>query len=337
MKRHTLTLVLAACLALPATPALSKVDFNVSPVIARQFGYTEYQLDIQGLVVAPTGDTLLRKARSLLEFPVDALIGGVSFTVMSTPTEKHPWSVEAGVLTNIGDPDGQMKDFDWDRVPGYYDLLWSYTESEAEMRSIILLLEITREMYRRNSLGISLVAGFRYQRIKQTIDNYTGWQMPLNETTLQYGDPIEFSAASVPALTYEVKYASPQIGLMARLGSQHRSSVSTKAAFAPVFASDEDDHIQRNKISTASGNGPGIAAGFKAHLVTGGNGHTTPFVDIVADLHSLTVNAAQTQRWYGDDPATPLIDDTGTVSAGIPHEIRSTQLSLGLRFGVGFY
>jgi hypothetical protein len=337
MKRYSLILILAACLALPAVPALSKVDFNVSPVIARQFGYTEYQLDIQGLVVAPTGDTLLRKARSLLKFPVDALIGGVSFTVMSAPTEKHPWSVEAGVLTNIGDPDGQMKDSDWDQVPGYYDLLWSYTESDAEMRSIILSLEITREMYRRNSLGVSLLAGFRYQRIKQTIDNYAGWQRQLDETTLQYSDPITFAVTNVPALTYEVKYGSPQVGLMARLGSQHRSSVSAKAVFAPVFTSDEDDHIQRNKISTASGNGPGIAAGFKAHLVTVGNGHTTPFVEIVGDLHSLTVSTSQTQRWYGDDPATPTFDDTGTVSTGIPHEIRSTQFSLGLRFGVGFY
>jgi hypothetical protein len=312
------------------------VKFSVSPVIAKQFGYTEYQLDIQGAVIAPTGDTLLRKARSLLEFPVDVMMGGISVTVMSAPAEKHPWSVEAGILTNIGDPEGRMKDFDWDRVPGYYDLLWSYTESDAEMQSIILSLEITREMYRRNSLGVSLLAGFRYQRIWQTIDNYTGWQRQLDEPTLQYGDPINFAVAGVEALTYEVKYASPRVGLMARLGSQHRSSVSAKAVFAPVFASDEDDHLQRNKISTASGNGPGISAGFKAHLMTRGNEKATPFVDIVADLHSLTVSTSQTQRWYGDDPATPSIDDTGSISAGIPHKIRSTQLSLGLRFGISF-
>jgi hypothetical protein len=181
------------------------------------------------------------------------------------------------------------------------------------------------------------LAGFRYQRTKQTIDNYSGWQKHLDEPTLVYSDSVTFSVVNVPALTYEVKYGSPQVGLMVRLGSAHRSSVSAKAAFAPVFASDEDDHIQRNKLSTASGNGPGIAAGFKAHLVTRGSEKATPFVDVVADLHSLTVSTSQTQQWYGDDPATPTIDDTGHIEPGIPHEIRSTQLSLGFRFGVSFH
>ena len=337
MKRHTLTLILTACLAFSATPTLGKVKFSISPVIARQFGYTEYQLDIQGLVVAPTGDTLLRKARSLLEFPLDAMMGGASITMMSPPSEKHPWSVEAGFLTNVGDPGGKMIDWDWDRVPGYYDLLWSYTESDAEMRSIILSLEISREMYRRQSLGVSLLAGLRYQRLKQTVDNYAGFQRPLDDVNLVYGDPIEFAVTGVDALTYEVKYTTPQIGLRAMLGSQYRSSASAKVLFAPVFAWDEDDHIQRKKISTASGNGPGIAAGFKVHLLTGGNKNATPFIDVVADFYSLKVSTSQTQRWYGDDPATPSFDDTGTVSAGIPHEIRSTQFTLGARFGVGFY
>ncbi len=104
-----------------------------------------------------------------------------------------------------------------------------------------------------------------------------------------------------------------------------------------VFASDVDDHILRNKISKASGTGPGFYSSIEFNLIINPeNPGLKPFISLGADFSILSVSSGQTQSWYGDDPISDDEDETGQVKENIPHKFTGLQLTLGLQVGLAF-
>ena len=192
---------------------------------------------------------------------------------------------------------------------------------------------ITVEGYLRvlqeRQYSLDLWGGFRYQKIEQNIIGYEGWQIDT--------DGARHTVSGIErGIYYRVTCKSPHLGLRSNVELGPHTDISAKAAFALVWASDFDDHLLRNKTATADITGHGFISGVSLRHQMPSTGTMQPFFELVGELVYLHASGGQTQSWYGDDPASPDDDDTGTSLSGIPHEINSQQVSIGLRVGLGF-
>lgn len=325
MKRNLL-ITFAFVLSLVQTLlAQSKVKFTVAPQLSQNFGLTEYIMDIslpynEGIYVL----------KSQLEFPLDVVMAGAAVGLHSTRETLYTWSIEGSYFTNIDNPGGVMKDHDWETDTATWRVeKFSYTESRAEMKSTLITVEGYLRVLQRQRFGLDLWGGFRYQKIEQDIIGYDGWQIDTNG--------VRHTVSGIEkGIYYKVTYKSPHLGLRSNIRLRHHTVISAKAAFALMWASDFDDHLLRNKTATADITGKGFISGVSISHQMPRTGKIQPFFELASEFVYLHASGNQTQRWYGDDPITPDDDDTGTILSGIPHEINSRQVSVGLRVGLGF-
>ncbi len=324
MKTRLLLAVTLTLLIGHSAFAQRKFSFTLDPSVSQNFGYTEYVMDI-----VTYSDTGLVVLGSKLEFPLDVVMAGVRFGMQPMEDSTDAWRVEGGIFTNIDDPDKIMKDTDWKKKRTNLVVDDSYTESRTEMTSLLLTLEATKCVIHRPNVDLALWAGFRYHRVNQDIFGWDGWSIDSNLV-------MHKQSGAEKGISYRVTYKLPHIGLRSNIRYGQWASVEIKAAYAPVFVSDHDDHLLRHKIGTSSISGNGIISGASIHVSP--TSTTTPklLFCVVSNFAYFHASGSQKQSWYGDDPITPDKDDTGTVVPGIPHEINSLQVSVGLEVGLTF-
>lgn len=310
--------------------AQGKTDFSISPFIGKGFGYTKWVMQMSGYVDVDVYGTV----KSELDYPLDALYGGVELRIGSSPTAFKGWSVKLSVGTNLNDPSNVMKDHDWITIPGYFDEKISYTESSVKMSSILGAVEGQLTLARSRIVRFGLIGGVRYQHFDQKLYGAVGWQL---DTALER---FYFNAyQDTLVLTYKVTYTMPNIGLFYRLQFNASSSAELRGAFTIPFVSDEDDHVLRNRLATASSTGMGFIGGIKLRFAPQLAGKKMrPFVELDGELLSIDAKPKQTIKWYGDDPITPdpADDETGDIITGIPHHITSKQGYITARVGLTF-
>lgn len=317
--------------------SVSKVKFAVAPQILQNFGYTEYIMDM--FFPFAQGDYCLK---SQLEFPLDVVTAGVAVGLHSTRDTLFAWSFEAGYFSSANDPGGIMKDHDWEtvwRIIGPDTVIYwgqvekiSYTESPAIMKSFLITAEGFLRVLHRRHFGLDVWGGFRYQKIEQDIIGYEGWQL-LRHSAVARDAPIRGADS---AIYYRVTYKAPHLGLRSTLKLGQHIDLNAGAAFALVWASDFDDHLIRHKHAASSMTGHGFLSTVSIRFQMPSSGRIHPFFDVVTDFAYLHASGTQTQHWYADDPITPDIDDTGKTVGGIPHEINSWQVGVGLKAGLAF-
>ncbi len=317
----TVAIVLSLC---QASLSQSEVKFTLAPQVSQSFGYTEYIMDLVG-----HSDTGLVVLGSKLEFPLDVLLVGAKFRMRSIGDSLGAWWIEGAAFTNVDDPERVMKDTDWTKKRANLVLDDSYTESRAQMSSILLTIEAARCVVQRENVSLAAWAGFRYHRIEQDITGWEGWYI---DSLLV----LHRRSGTKQGIFYRVTYKLPHVGLLSEIKYHRRISLELKAAYALVLASDFDDHLLRHKDATASMTGHGILSGANIRCRLPVSGKVQPFFELVAGFAYLHASGSQTQTWYGDDPITPDVDDTGTIRSGIPHEVTSRQAYLGLKVGLGF-
>jgi hypothetical protein len=251
--------------------------------------------------------------------------------------ERSNWLVEVSFLKNINDPRSLMKDHDWftgNTGVGYFDGKFSYTKSDVEMNRTLITLEARKRLFYSGKSSFYAFGGFRFEQIKQDIIGYDGWQIDIfNDPTFT---PQSGYDDTVRALYYEVKYSSPFFGAAYDLLFSNSISMNITAAYMMVSVSDLDDHLLRFKIAEADGSGSGIISTFNMRWEMRSNTESArPYIEMTGEFISAKVSTNQTQRWYGDDPFQDG-DETGTVISGIPHDIFTTQLSVGVSAGITF-
>jgi len=326
MRIKIITAVVSFLILFQVVAAEQKIGINVGPRFSKSFGHTNYELNA---LVGYDQSTPIY-ARSKLEFPMDAVWGGAGFEIYGMNDGRKDWTAEISYMTNVNDPGGKMKDADWFTSPGYQSVQFGYTESDAVLTSFIINAEVSKRIYSWANASTYLMLGFRYQKIEQDIIGFSGWQL---------NDELEkiFFSGDEEALYYKVTYSMPMAGIKYNLDFNPRSSLALTAAYLLTFADDLDDHLLRYKVSDADGTGYGFMSNlyFRRYL-SGMNSISRIYIDFVADFMTMKIETDQTQVWYGDDPATPEVDDTGTILPDIPHEITSLQFNLGVNIGVTF-
>jgi len=317
----------------PTAQSSSTGSFYVKPYVGRLFGKTEYVMDAKDY-----DDFTVVHVKSQLEFPLDVTIAGAAMGFnMSSSIVRNLWG-ELGVYSNVGDPGGKMYDHDWWNLRTGTLEKFSYTESDAEMKSLLVTLEGGFEITDIGpSANLSIIGGFWYHRIEQNIIGFAGWQLDEN------GNSYEFDIPDTVALFYRVIYRLPHAGIRLDFNPSLKLSLNAKAALALVWVSDYDDHLLRNKLATASIIGKGIISGFEVLYNPFNINENGFFLGARGDFVYLTASGSQTQEWYDDeygfDPYTGeevLVAEKGTVYTGIPHDINSIQLRFGFSVGYRF-
>ncbi len=308
-------------------PVTAQVRFEVLPEVSYNFGHTTYTMDI---LEESDGETF--GIKSELEFPLDAPMVGVQVRLLGNALGDRPWSITAGVRTNVSDPGGTMYDSDWDYDPATLanTYQFSYTESGVEGR--ILDFHIDGRYHFTGSGGAALggMFSFNYQRIDQDVIGFTGWQLDQDSSQFFFTDDRL-------GIIYEVWYATPQLGLYGLLPTFGGGLIDASVSAGPVWAEDYDDHVLRGKDAVADGYGLGVHSALSIRIpLSQQTAAHRPFIELGGNVRYYSVDGDQTQRWYQDEgqQGTDYYVPAGTEISNLPHDFTSLQYGASIRFGL---
>lgn len=320
--------------AVQPIPAQYHSQFFFAPSIRYSAGETEYVMDIRQI----DGELGVLRLKSQLEFPLDGVLAGGTIGLHVKRFDRPLWRLELGFWTNANNPGGTMYDHDWANFyTGTYEK-FSYTESGVEMKALLIDFRAAYELHSRPTWGISLFGGYRYHHIDQDVIGFAGWQLDPESFERYY-----FDIENLLGITYTVNYHLPNVGLMLNADLGRRAALTVHGAGALAFASDEDDHVLRNKISTADMTGLGVITGASLDFAPSGSAAPGLFFSLSGELNYYNASGDQTQYWYEDETAfnpdtqqEEVIVPAGTRLTGIPHDITSLQFHTGLKVGFRF-
>ena len=265
---------------------------------------------------------------SELVFPLNTLLEGVTFRGERTGGRhdgRREWSFEASIAVNLLAPFGKMKDYDWDMYPGYPKSIWSYTESDPTMLWLVASAA-WKPVLAVGSWGrLEAVLKYRLQYISQKEYGINGWEY--DPDLLLVDDPGVFAS------TYWVLWNVPTAGLAVTLKPVPSVAVLMEAGLAVPIVADEDDHVLRFKLSTASGLGLGGYAELAVRYTWGNpKARVQPFLHLSIDAMALKANTLQTQTYYTGATEYP----PGTTWSGIDHQISTKQFTVTLACGAAY-
>ena len=322
------------------------LEFTLTPEVGLLGGTTEYEMDyyyeFNNYITGVPVKTVWR-INSLLEFPTETKIAGLSGNLYSK-YDPSKWNVSLKYLTAITDPNEKMKDSDWEGITTFFPYTQiSYTESDATMDLHIFEAGVQYRIINKSRYDVSLLFEFQYQQMYQELTGYEGWYRPFDTLLVEYFDSTVAISGAVDtiAITYKLQTEQVALDLQSNVYITEKLTTQLKAAFAPVLFNDTDDHTLRFKKGHSNGFGLGFKGGFSIRYDLPFTKLT--FVQLNSIYNTFSAEGSQSQIWYaherGIDPETQrsiiLVPD-GTTIASIPHEVRRTQYTINLLFGITF-
>ncbi len=293
-------------------------------------GDTRYLMELPG---SPYGGS------SELIFPLSTLLEGVTFRgerVGGRHDGRREWSFEASIAVNLLAPFGKMEDYDWWMYTDIPKRLWSYTESDVSMTWLVLSAAWRMPLASGRWGRLDGVLGYRLQYVDQKVNGLNGWHTDEVPPYDDIPDGFFQDTYAKLALTYWVMWNVPTAGLAVTLKPVPGVAVGMEAGLAVPIVADEDDHVLRNKLSTAAGLGFGGYAELAVRYSWGkAESRVRPYLSFIAGMMALKANTLQTQAWYGDDPGYAG-DETGMVISGIDHQISTKQFTVTLSCGAAY-
>ena len=317
MRQATATLVIVLLLAAGGATAQTTHEFSFSPSFGMWFGETKYDLDFV-------------EGKSELVFPLDMKLAGVKFGWWAVREGKTEWSGTVRLSTKISDPGGVFTDKDWWKMDDGGLFLFSTTESNVEGSLIDFEIELNRRLAGGKKVDLDLVLGLGYQKISQDAVDVVGTQTFFTDSGLVVYE-VSFNDL---ALTYEVKYWRPFVGLAPRFQLSNRMRASLRAVVAPfLYAEDLDDHVLRDFTSRVDGNGLGFTGRRGLEYEAPRSQHRRPLVGLETELRYAKVEASGRREYYEDNP-----DEGYAAGEGYPEErtIKTLQYGARLYLGISF-
>ncbi|MFW6360845.1 MAG: hypothetical protein ACOC2R_03755 [Spirochaetota bacterium] len=299
--------------------------FTIEPYTRAVLGSTEYVLQAPGV-------------QSRLEFPLNMLVLGLSGEYALRSEGREDWRFQMSAGTSVSGPWGVLKDHDWYLVEDVPPIKFSYTESDAELFFFEARAGVEKRVFSAPDAGLFGRLGYDFQYISQNALGFSGWQYVQDPNASEDDDyvyAIAVKNSDQLALEYTVVYHRLAAGAVLRW--QPYRSFELELGLLPqlMYVADRDDHVLRNKLSTAAGFGGGVESELSLTYRWHENPDYQSYVSVSGGLLYLRAVAEQTQEWYGDDPGTAG-DDTGQKYTGITHIIQTLQGSLGVSAGVWY-
>lgn len=253
---------------------------------------------------------------SELTFPFDMMFGTVDGSLMY----RNQIELHGRVMANLTDPSSKMTDSDWGVLSDDPDTLDVYSRSDATLSAMgadvgarywVAITTHTNGPAAWIGLGPALL----YQQADWTISNVDQWSPSHPELGHQY-EPGR-------AATYSATTLMPYLDICIRM-KYRKFSALAEGGVGPVLVQDEDNHMLRQKRSTATLPGMGAKTSLEARY------YFTPQCFTRARLSSLLVVAegTQNQEGYGGKLAG--------YNADIEETYTSTAVTGDLSFGVAF-
>jgi outer membrane protease len=309
-------LVLALLLAAGGATAQTIHEFSLSPSFGVWFGETKYDLDFD-------------EGKSELVFPLDQNLAGLKFGWRAVREGRTEWSGTVRLSTKISDPGGVFTDKDWWKMDDGGLFLFSSTRSNVEGSLIDFEIELNRRIAGGKKVDLDLVLGLGYQKVSQDAVDVVGTQSFFTDSGLVV---YEVSYDDL-ALTYEVKYVRPFVGLAQRIRVSDRMKAAMRAVVAPfIYAEDLDDHVLRSFTSKVDGNGLGFSGRLGLEYEAPRSQRRRPIVGLETELRYAKIEASGRREYYEDNPLEGF--DAGE---GYPEKRTITTLQYGARLYLGVY
>jgi hypothetical protein len=270
-----------------------------------------------------TNTTTFDGGTSRLKWPIDVKTTGLGLDLGLLDCMDLDLSVVAEPWGGGNSPMLDCDYLDEAEYPGRQPHAGVDISSTTELDSKALVMAVSSRIFpvRSGALSAGISLGYRHEEY-----DYRGF----NTSQTGHG-PWASSTVVVngPTTLYSVDYEIFSAGLALRAAVEDSIEIIVEAAVLPyVCASDEDDHLRRNRVSRTSTTGNGYQTSVRgAFAVTEhwGLASECAFARIDTDGH-------QTQYWYGDDPATPGFNDTGYSLSGIDAELdlKTFRVALGV-------
>lgn len=272
--RYCVTVLIVACLLGAAVTSSSSELFGELGIEGRYCsGDTAYHISFD----EPWSSG--GHGESELEFPIDSYMAGINI-IVGNRYKKNPHQTQNRFnLTWLGvvhDKGGVMKDSDWVENDAAYgeaphegrDL---YTESDAELKGMIVDAGYSYLFRLNNSLTFGPMIGYRHHDFKYDIYGYRGvyWTTPVS--------------GEGRVLEYKVTYRIPYVGLSSDIlfGKKGQFQLHLTFGYSDwAEAEDRDDHVLRYKLSEGDCEGEAwlasVTAGwmFSPHWMLGLGGST---------------------------------------------------------------
>lgn len=261
------------------------------------------------------GSVQLPDKISELTFPLDVAFGSVGGNLMW----KKKFEIYGSFMGNLSDPSSKMKDSDWGVISDA-NTLDIYSESDAALTAVSLDVGgrywfSPTSQTNRLSCSIGMGPSLLYQHLDWTISNVDQWYPSQPQ--------LEHDTQSGLAATYNVDIVMPYFsaGIIVHF---KRLSGRLDVGLGPALVTDEDDHILRQKRSTATM--AGIGAKGTAEL----RYDLTKHLFALARLNTLSIQATGTSKdqGYGGELAG--------YTAEIDEDFALTSLDGGLSLGYNF-
>jgi hypothetical protein len=264
---------------------------------------------------------------SRLEWPMDMRAMGATYTFNYNDFFELDLLLATTSWQENKDP---MKDYDWideSFYPGTdpHEGADIFSASDVDSKIFTVNTDSRLFLFSYKPVSLALLGGYNYQEV----DYRT-----FNTTQVGYGPwQDQTSIVNGPTTTYALEIQSFKVGGSCRFDLYHALSITIDASILPyVEAMDEDNHIRRLRVSQSECTGAGTAISMttRFHVYKNWDLHTRCI------KYHISTSGDQTQYWYGDDPATPNYDDTGSVLKNIDAEIRQNIFLMSLGVGCSF-
>jgi len=264
---------------------------------------------------------------SHLSWPMDMRLLGAVYTAGFSDLIEAQLSFHASPWIESNRP---MEDRDWineTQDPGWtaYDELDVFSRSTIDTKAFLLSADIRTFLFSLPPLSLGLLGGYHYQEVDfRSFDTQQ----------IGYGSWRSYTGnVSGPTTDYTVEYRFFHIGASFRAHVERMLVLTLDASYIPYArAEDEDNHIRRMRLSLSEATGTGGMLSLSLQYY---------FTDIwyastTCSKLRIKTSGNQVQYWYGNDPATPGLDDTGRALAGIDVEIEQDTFHMGVGLGCRF-
>ena len=267
-------------------------------------GYSRYEIK---------GSEFLVSWKSRLEWPLDSLLIGPDAAFRFADNR---FALNLAYRTNVTDSPGELKDYNW-----LYGAKSVYSRVDTDLTAHIADANLVWN-FLRGDLTAGAGAGYRFE--------YFDWdgEGVLTETYYNWNfdiPPGTYTSPSAKWITYKINYHLPYLIVNGDYRFDEMFSVRLFSKVFLVIASDEDDHVQRQKLCESDYAGLGFSAGGEGRFDFSSDIYLTLFIDYTY----LSADGDQDQSFYGGE-------DAGEKFKNIDARTESLQASTGISVGFSF-
>lgn len=315
--RAALVALLATATATPARAqegADTRWDLELSAPVELLGGHTTYTISES----FGGGDSFT----SELEFPLQGVMAGLRGRLRAPRGEdRSRWVLDLGVLHTLTEQTGTVKDSDW--IEGPSEALPPpdgagashpgkdiFSTSKGFLRALTLDLRASWEHEVTPALRLAPLAGFMYQSFSYVVVdvNQIGYGPYASDFTGSAGGRVA---------TYDVGYRAFYLGVRGELTSGPLTAVLDGWYSPFAAASDDDDHILRQKRSETQADGYAFQGRGELRVALS----RRDAISIQGAVAKFRVTGTETQTFY---------DGSGVSFSGIDAKLVSLRWTAGL-------